>query len=64
MAELSTAWAQAARVEADASVSRGTVRRAVRRAPEAAAEAKAEAGEVLGCCLAAHAATAPVAAVR
>lgn len=46
MAELSTAWAQAARVEADAWLSRGTVR----WAEEAAAEAMAEAGELLGRC--------------
>ena len=43
--ELSKAWAQATRVEADASVSRGTVR----RAGSGGRAAKAEAGELLAC---------------
>ena len=43
MVELRTAWAQAARVAADASMSRGTAMRAARRAAEA--ETAAEAAE-------------------
>ena len=43
MGELRTAWAQAARVDADASMSRGTAMRAARRAAEA--ETAAEAAE-------------------
>ena len=54
--ELSKAWAQATRVEADASVSRDTVRRAARRAPAGSGgrAAKAEAGELLACWAAAE----------
>ena len=42
MGELRTAWAQAARVDADASMSRDTAMRAARRVtePETAAEAE------------------------
>ena len=43
MRELRTAWAQAARADADASMSRGTAMRAARRAAEA--ETAAEAAE-------------------
>ena len=53
MVQLRTAWAQAARVGADALMSRGTAMRAARREAEAeaaAAEAAAEEEELLlGC---------------
>ena len=42
MVELRTAWARAARVDADASMSRGTAIRTARRTTERAAEATAE----------------------
>jgi hypothetical protein len=46
MGELRTAWARAARVDADASMSRGTAIRTARRAAEAtAAEEEATAAE-------------------
>ena len=41
MGELRTAWARAARVDADASMSRGTAIRTARRAAEATAEEEA-----------------------
>ena len=41
MVELRTAWARAARVDADASMSRGTAIRTARRAAEATAEEEA-----------------------
>ena len=67
MGELRTAWAQAARVDADASMSRGTAMRAARRAAveavEAAEEAAAEEEELLLGCIRALAAC-PAAAVR
>ena len=44
MGELRTAWARAARVDADTSMSRGTAIRTARRAAEATAE-KEEAAE-------------------
>ena len=56
MRRLHAAWAQAARVDADASMSRGTAMRAARRAAEAEAEEEAAAEEaaaedelLLGC---------------
>jgi hypothetical protein len=48
MGELRTAWARAARVNADASMSRGTAIRTARRAAEATEEeAAAEEEELL-----------------
>ena len=52
MRRLRAAWAQAARVDADASTSRGTAMRAARRSAEAEAEEEAAAEEdelLLGC---------------
>ena len=52
MRRLRAAWAQAARVDADASTSRGTAMRAARRSAEAEAEKEAAAEEdelLLGC---------------
>ena len=53
LGELRTARAQAARVDADASMPRGTAMRAARRAAEAAEEAEEAAAEeeklLLGC---------------
>ena len=45
MGELRTAWARAARVDADASMSRGTAIRTARRAAEATAEEEEAAEE-------------------
>ena len=51
MRRLRAAWAQAARVDADASMSRGTAMRAARRSAEAEAEEAAEEEDelLLGC---------------